>query len=986
MKMLGVILYVFTLMLIVVFQFNVGVLSEFTDCQNLCLCDGTKVICENATLKTVPEFLHRNLTSLSFIGTGIKILQKNAFRKYPNIRFLSFTDRDVPCQLETIEAGAFNGLYHLKSITIGGCEKLQNIGPGVFTQFQSLETLDMFRNGIAAIPDFSAFSTRYGSGWLERIVIRENSQITEIRENSFSGVKTLELRLKGSKLGSIRNGAFFNASIYKLDLLDNIRLTVLEDNAFQGISGLKHLDLSNTAIKKLPTNGLTNIETLVIRETKTLKSFPAVVRFNKLIRAKLTYPHHCCAFKNPEKQYPAEWDDFRRRVEAECARTTSPFAAGTSTTPSPFGKFPRQKSTRRRSKRGLYVDELANQNIPYILQNESVRKWSSFGDGGIGNGNGFGNIVNSSEIGENTIDRPTQGGSFVTFTIPTNSTGYQSQVLCGEVVFMHRKVECTPVPDAFNPCEDVMGSEWLRIFVWLVVWATLIGNIIVLVVLLSNHKKMTVTKFLMCNLAFADFLMGVYLLLLAAIDIHTLGEYFNFAIAWQNEGGCQAAGFLTVFSSELSIFALTVITLERWYAISHAMHLTKRLKLRQSCVVMALGWLYAVLMAVLPLVGINGYGNVSVCLPMDITKTGDVVYVISLLVLNGLAFIVICMCYINMYCRVRGNDSTLHSSDTRIAKRMATLIFTNFICWAPIAFFGITAAAGWPLIDVSNSKILLVFFYPLNSCANPYLYVIITKQFRKDTILLLAKYGICTERANRCKGTVTNSKTLTHSRKNSLAVHSVIHPASNNLTHSTDVTIKENGVSNEPSSHELNVIEQNSPVKERNIRMLWKMQRSFSNSISSENQTERKLDSLQFYDMCNNADLLQEEDDSLASTAIGFQDQDQSCSQESLPEGNQHTHPETKPNCIQKSQSQNLEIDSNKAECVSSNEDLNAGHSSDNVSVETSKYLDCYKSLVAGNPSSVIKADDHLSRKSSIVSTVSQYDEKSTLYNGVEHR
>lgn len=110
----------------------------------------------------------------------------------------------------------------------------------------------------------------------------------------------------------------------------------------------------------------------------------------------------------------------------------------------------------RRVKRDSIFDDLTRQDI--LFKNESVYRWAPSLD--MGKGNGFGDIVNSSNVDENTIDRPTQGGSFVTFTIPTNSTGYQSQVLCGEVVFRHRKVECTPVPDAFNPCEDVMGSEW----------------------------------------------------------------------------------------------------------------------------------------------------------------------------------------------------------------------------------------------------------------------------------------------------------------------------------------------------------------------------------------------------------------------------------------------------------------------------------------------------------------------------------------------
>lgn len=47
------------------------------------------------------------------------------------------------------------------------------------------------------------------------------------------------------------------------------------------------------------------------------------------------------------------------------------------------------------------------------------------------------------------------------------------------------------------------------------------------------RSDVTVPKFLMSNLAFADLCMGFYLLLIAAIDAHSMGEYFNFAFDWQ---------------------------------------------------------------------------------------------------------------------------------------------------------------------------------------------------------------------------------------------------------------------------------------------------------------------------------------------------------------------------------------------------------------------------------------------------------------------
>lgn len=47
-------------------------------------------------------------------------------------------------------------------------------------------------------------------------------------------------------------------------------------------------------------------------------------------------------------------------------------------------------------------------------------------------------------------------------------------------------IQCYPIPDALNPCEDVMGAQWLRISVWIVVFLAVFGNIAVLIVLFSN--------------------------------------------------------------------------------------------------------------------------------------------------------------------------------------------------------------------------------------------------------------------------------------------------------------------------------------------------------------------------------------------------------------------------------------------------------------------------------------------------------------------
>ncbi|XP_074898103.1 follicle-stimulating hormone receptor isoform X2 [Buteo buteo] len=332
--------------------------------------------------------------------------------------------------------------------------------------------------------------------------------------------------------------------------------------------------------------------------------------------------------------------------------------------------------------------------------------------------------------------------------------------LCNEVV----NVACSPKPDAFNPCEDIMGYNILRVLIWFINILAITGNIVVLVILISSQYKFTVPRFLMCNLAFADLCIGIYLLFIASVDIQTKSQYYNYAIDWQTGAGCNAAGFFTVFASELSVYTLTAITLERWHTITYAMQLDRKVRFRHAVIIMIFGWVFAFTVALLPIFGVSSYMKVSICLPMDIETPFSQAYVIFLLVLNVLAFVIICACYICIYFTVRNPNVISSNSDTKIAKRMAILIFTDFLCMAPISFFAISASLKVPLITVSKSKILLVLFYPINSCANPFLYAIFTKTFRRDFFILLSKFGCCEMQAQIYRTETSSSAHNFHTR------------------------------------------------------------------------------------------------------------------------------------------------------------------------------------------------------------------------------
>lgn len=67
------------------------------------------------------------------------------------------------------------------------------------------------------------------------------------------------------------------------------------------------------------------------------------------------------------------------------------------------------------------------------------------------------------------------------------SNVFKMDVICNAFTEERPPIKCHPIPDALNPCEDVMGSNWLRGSVWIVAFLAVFGNALVLVVLLASR-------------------------------------------------------------------------------------------------------------------------------------------------------------------------------------------------------------------------------------------------------------------------------------------------------------------------------------------------------------------------------------------------------------------------------------------------------------------------------------------------------------------
>ncbi|XP_078144124.1 thyrotropin receptor-like [Centroberyx gerrardi] len=654
--------------LIFIFITSVEATLHLEYCPVHCQCEWETHSVSCFGVEVMPVF-HPSTEEVWMVETRLSSIPQDAFANLFNISHIYISDDET---LRLLERHSFHNLPWATHIEVRSIKTLAHIDPEAFKDLPNLKYLGIFNTGLTSFPALQYIQSNQEEFILEMV---DNIFIEVIPANSFNGISEndLTIMLNSNGLKEIHRYAFNGSRLEEVYLHRNVDLERLDEFAFSGvIHGPTLLDLSETRVNSLPSIGLETIEKLQAKNTWTLKKLPPLRAFLHLQSAELTFPSHCCGLKKLKR--------WRGHTEAVICNLTR---AG-------LGQQ-LQKSS------GTVSQSYRRHKIYY--QHPHLK--DSYALQTTGNPYHYYYYYNSYIC---PPDECQNDGFYMELATERPDKDFD-YALCNELNTDDHGLPCSPLPDAFNPCEDVISQGFLRVSVWVVSLLAILANLLVMFVLLTSHHKLSVTRFLICHLAFADFCMGMYLLLIASVDLYTRSQYYHHAIAWQTGAGCNLAGALSIFASELSVYTLTAITLQRWHAIFFAMRPERKLRLRHAAVLMLVGWVLCLILALLPVVGVSSYQRVSICLPMDTETTAGQVYVVSILMLNVLAFIVVCLCYFHIYCMVHNPQHQSSRCDASMAKRMAVLIFTNFLCLAPISFYGLSATLHQPLITVTDSKV-----------------------------------------------------------------------------------------------------------------------------------------------------------------------------------------------------------------------------------------------------------------------------------------
>ena len=300
---------------------------------------------------------------------------------------------------------------------------------------------------------------------------------------------------------------------------------------------------------------------------------------------------------------------------------------------------------------------------------------------------------------------------------------------------------CLAPSDEISSCDALLRSDLYRIS--LAVFATLAtaGNVfsLVLRVFVLKGKQKSGYSVFVTHLCASDFLMGVYLVMIGGADRAYLGTYLWEDTSWKNSVTCKVAGFLSLLSSELSASIICLITVDRFLVVQFPF---SRLRFQQhsaqlGCLVL---WTMGTVLAVVPLLPALSswrfYSQTGICIPLPVTRQDfpghDYAFAV-MIIFNFVLFLLIAAGQFVVYVAVRSqsisvaDDSDRRSKDLAVARRLLTVVVSDFLCWFPIGLLGVLASRDTPISGEVNAG-LAIFVLPLNSALNPFLYSLNTIQ------------------------------------------------------------------------------------------------------------------------------------------------------------------------------------------------------------------------------------------------------------------
>ncbi|UXI23191.1 hypothetical protein NH340_JMT09134 [Sarcoptes scabiei] len=308
----------------------------------------------------------------------------------------------------------------------------------------------------------------------------------------------------------------------------------------------------------------------------------------------------------------------------------------------------------------------------------------------------------------------------------------------------------------------------------------LIGNTLVIIVELFGRRSAASLRKFLINLAISDILFGVFSVPFTYTDFVYGSWLFS---PWL----CPWAQFIQILSVFITSFTLTVISIERYYAIKFPLSNQNKWLTNRSQYILLISWILGIIWASIPqtkIVQFNWENQIKLdCKPDDQLYTSRWYLFLSIMITFGLPLIIQSLCYISIirtlldqdYLRSTKTSLKQRRDMTKIIRMLIAVVILFLITWLPIKIlmFILTYYSNiWFIMDPKDSGLYIAFYLICHwmamssSFINPIIYSFMSKSFRIDLKELFTKWLRC--KINDCRCSQFPFSTLPASRNPSI--------------------------------------------------------------------------------------------------------------------------------------------------------------------------------------------------------------------------
>lgn len=196
-------------------------------------------------------------------------------------------------------------------------------------------------------------------------------------------------------------------------------------------------------------------------------------------------------------------------------------------------------------------------------------------------------VINSdyssiSDTGTNVLSNLILNGTLTSDPIDYGGTSYNTS---------HLTFSNNTIATGIAGYEPSFQSNLLAVVLTFFCFATVFGNILVMVAVIKEPYLHTVTNYFIASLATADFIVGTVVMPFCVV-LEVTNGYWPFGPDW-----CDVWRSIDVLASTASILNLCVISLDRYWAITNSMSYPSRMSPFRAAILIALVWICSALIS-----------------------------------------------------------------------------------------------------------------------------------------------------------------------------------------------------------------------------------------------------------------------------------------------------------------------------------------------------------------------------------------------------